>query len=148
MLRKDDRRMTGDAGSPFGIAYFHFLLNNEPTLAKRRREAKGVQDMAKYLYVYHGGGSMPQSKEEIDKVMHAWGGWFGQLGASLVDGGNPVGKAATVKNGSTVDGGGANPATGYSIIEASSRDEAVAKAKGCPLLASGGSVEVAEILPM
>ena len=22
--------------------------------------------MAKYLYIYHGGGSMPQSKEEID----------------------------------------------------------------------------------
>lgn len=104
--------------------------------------------MAKYLYVYHGGGSMPQSKEEIDKVMHAWGGWFGSLGAAVIDGGNPVGKSITVKNGAVIDNGGANPASGYSIIEASSAEDAVAKAKGCPLLANGGSIEIAEILPM
>jgi hypothetical protein len=104
--------------------------------------------MAKYLYVYHGGGSMPQSKEEIDKVMQAWGGWFGSLGAAVVDGGNPVGKSATVKNGSVVNDGGPNPATGYSIIEASSQEDAVAKAKGCPIIAAGGSVEIAEIFPM
>jgi hypothetical protein len=105
--------------------------------------------MAKYLYVYHGGGSMAgASKEEIDKVMQAWGGWFGSLGAAVVDGGNPVGKSATVKNGSVTKDGGANPATGYSIIEASSAEDAAAKAKGCPLLAHGGSVEIAELLPM
>ena len=51
--------------------------------------------MTKYLYVYHGGGSMPQSQAEIDKVMQAWGGWFGSLGAAVVDGGNPVGKSTT-----------------------------------------------------
>ena len=105
--------------------------------------------MAKYLYVYHGGGGSPQlSKEEMDKVMQAWGGWFGGLGAAVVDAGNPVGKSTTVKNGSVVANGGANPATGYSIIEAASLDDAVAKAKGCPIHAAGGSVEVAEILPM
>jgi hypothetical protein len=103
--------------------------------------------MAKYLYVYHG-GSMPQSKEEGERVMQAWMGWFGQLGASVVDGGNPVGKSTTVKNGSVEKNGGANPVGGYSIIEASSTEDAVAKAKGCPILVAGGSVEVAEILPM
>jgi hypothetical protein len=65
--------------------------------------------MAKYLYVYHGSGSMPQNQEEIDKVMQAWGSWFGQLGAAVVDGGNPVGKSTTVNNGSVVGNGGANP---------------------------------------
>jgi hypothetical protein len=104
--------------------------------------------MAKYLYVYHGGDAMPQSKEEIDKVMQAWGGWFGSLGASLVDGGNPVGKSTTVKNGSVIANGGANPVSGYSIVEASSVEDAAAKARGCPLLAHGGSVEIAEIMPM
>lgn len=103
--------------------------------------------MAKYLYVYHG-GSVPQTKEEQDKVMQAWMGWFGQLGASVVDGGNPVGKSTTIKNGSVVDDGGPNPVSGYSIIEATSTDDAVAKAKGCPILAAGGSIEVAEIFPM
>ena len=104
--------------------------------------------MAKYLYAYHGGGSMPQSKAEQDKIMQAWIGWFGQLGAAVVDGGNPVGKSATVKNGSVVENGGANPVSGYSIIEATSAADAVAKAKGCPIIAAGGSVEVAEIFPM
>lgn len=104
--------------------------------------------MAKYLYVYHGGGSMPQNKEEQDKVMQAWMGWFGQLGAAVVDGGNPVGKSTTVKNGSVVADGGANPVSGYSIVEAASVDDAVAKARGCPIIAAGGSVEIAEIFPM
>lgn len=104
--------------------------------------------MAKYLYVYHGGGSMPQSKEEVDKVMQAWGGWFGGLGPAVVDGGNPVGKSTTIKNGSVIDNGGPNPVSGYSIIEAASLDDAVAKAKGCPVHGNGGSVEIAEILPM
>src|SRR5262245_9915641 len=105
--------------------------------------------MAKYLYVYHGTGSMAgASKEEIDKVMQAWGSWFGSLGAAVVDGGNPVGKSSTVKHGSVTGNGGANPVSGYSIIEASSQQDAEAKAKGCPVLIHGGSVEIAEILPM
>jgi hypothetical protein len=103
--------------------------------------------MAKYLYSYHG-GSVPASKEEGERVMQAWMGWFGQLGSSVVDGGNPVGQSTTVKNGSVIGNGGANPVSGYSIIEASSSDDAVAKAKSCPIIAAGGSVEIAEILPM
>jgi hypothetical protein len=105
--------------------------------------------MPKFLYAYHGGGSMAeQSKAEQDKVMQAWIGWFGQLGSAVVDGGNPVGKSTTVKSGAVVANGGANPVSGYSIIEAPSVDDAVAKAKNCPILAIGGSVEVAEIFPM
>src|SRR4051812_31755299 len=103
--------------------------------------------MAKYLYSYHG-GSVPQSKEEGERVMQAWGAWFGKLGASVVDGGNPVGKSTTVKNGSVISDGGANPGSGYSIIEALNTDDAVALAKGCPIIAAGGSVEIAEIYPM
>jgi len=114
------------------------------TAAFKVKEVK----MAKYLYVYHGTGPMPQGQEEIDKAMQAWGSWFGQLGAAVVDGGNPVGKSTTVKNGSVIDNGGANPVSGYSIVQASSLDEAVAKAKGCPIHAHGGSVEIAEILAM
>ena len=77
-------------------------------------------------------------------------GWAGSASSapSVVDGGNPVGKSTTVKNGSVIGDGGANPVSGYSIIEASSTDDAVAKAKGCPIIAAGGSVEIAEIFPM
>jgi hypothetical protein len=46
------------------------------------------------------------------------------------------------------NGGGGNPLSGYSLIEADSLDAAVQFAKGCPVLADGGSVEVAEAIDM
>ena len=105
--------------------------------------------MAKYLFSYHGGSGMPQGEEEQAKLMAAWGAWFGTLGESVVDGGNPIGASMTVaSDGSTSSGGGANPATGYSLVSASSIEEAVEKAKGCPVLANGGSVEVSETIEM
>lgn len=104
--------------------------------------------MAKYLFVYHG-GEHPQTEEEVAKVMDAWGQWFGAMGAAVIDGGNPVGKSSTVNSdGSVSNDGGSNPAGGYSLIEASDLDDALAKAKGCPILQSKGSVEVAEALDM
>jgi hypothetical protein len=104
--------------------------------------------MTKYLLGYHGGG-MPETPEEGDKVMKAWNSWMGTLGTALVDGGNPSGAAKTVAaNGSVKDGGGANPLTGYSIIEAKDLDDAVRLSKGCPILLSGGSIEVAELMAM
>lgn len=104
--------------------------------------------MAKYLFVYHGGKN-PENPEEVKEVMDAWGNWFGSLGAAVIDGGNPVGPSLTVNpDGSVTDNGGANPASGYSLIEAESADDAVAKAKGCPILSSQGSIEVAEAFDM
>ena len=101
--------------------------------------------MPKYLLAYHGGG-MPETEEEGARVMAAWTAWMESLGASLSDAGNPVGMAATVSaDGSSADGGGPNPVTGYSLITADSLSDAVAKVDGCPILASGGSVEVCEI---
>jgi hypothetical protein len=104
--------------------------------------------MAKYLFVYHG-GRRPTNPQEVKEVMNAWGAWFGGLGAAVIDGGNPVGKSYTVKaDGALVDGGGANPASGYSLIEASSIEDAHTKARGCPLLKAGGSVEIAQAMDM
>ena len=81
--------------------------------------------------------------------MDAWGQWFGSLDSTVVDGGNPVGKSSTVQSGGTVvDNGGSNPVGGFSLIEASDVDDAVAKAKACPILGAGGSVELAEAFDM
>jgi hypothetical protein len=100
--------------------------------------------MTTYLLAYHGGG-MPATEDERSKVMAQWGQWFGALGPSLVDGGNPVGQTRTIAPGGSVsDGGGANPVSGYSVIRADSMDAAVAMARDCPLLASGGRIEVCE----
>lgn len=104
--------------------------------------------MAKYLFVYHGGGH-PASEAEGKKAMDEWGAWFGSMGAAVIDGGNPVGKSSTVKpDGSLAAGGGANPASGYSLIEASSLKDAHKKAKGCPILKIGGTIEIAEAMDM
>jgi len=107
--------------------------------------------MPKFLFVYHGGGDdHPETEEEKAQVMDEWGNWFGQLGASVVDGGNPVGPSTTVHAGGKVEGnGGSNPATGYSLVEATDIDDAIAKAKGCPILKTpDGSIEVAEAFDM
>lgn len=104
--------------------------------------------MAKYLFVYHG-GSHPETEEETKRVLDAWGQWFGSMGAAVVDGGNPVGKSSTVNpDGSVADNGGSNPASGYSLVEAGDLDDALTKARGCPILEAGGTVEVAEALDM
>jgi hypothetical protein len=104
--------------------------------------------MAKYVFVYHGGKS-PSNPAEVKRVMDAWGQWFGSMGAAVIDGGNPVGKSSTVRSdGSVANDGGSNPVSGYSLIEAPSLEEAVSKARGCPILRDGGSVEIAQAFDM
>ena len=56
--------------------------------------------------------------------------------------------ARTVSAGGTSDGGGANMVTGYSIVTAADMDAAVAIARQCPLLGTGGTVEVGQTLQM
>lgn len=104
--------------------------------------------MGKYVFGYHGGG-MAETEEEQARVMAAWGSWMGELGSALTDPGNAIMQAKTVNaDGTITEGGGANPLTGYSIVEANSLDGAIALAKGCPIFESGGSVEVAETIEM
>ena len=105
--------------------------------------------MANYLFIYHGGGGMPESKEDGEKMMAHWMSWFGEMGDAVVDGGNPVGMSKTVSAKETVDNGGANPTTGYTVVKAASIEAACKLAKGCPMVVNGtGSVEVAPIVEM
>jgi hypothetical protein len=100
--------------------------------------------MSNYLLAYHGGG-MPQTEQERTKVNAAWGQWYKQLGSAVVDGGNPVGQTMMISSdGSTMQGGGPNPVSGYTIIQANSMADAVKMSQGCPVLSNGGSVEVGE----
>lgn len=99
--------------------------------------------MAKYVLAY-GNGRMPESEEEGAAVMAAWMAWFGKLGEAVVDGGNPFGPSMSVATDGTVSQGASSGLGGYSIISADSLDAAVAMAKGCPNLDSGGRVDVYE----
>jgi hypothetical protein len=97
--------------------------------------------MAKYLSVYHGGG-MAATEEERNATMAKWGAWAQELGDHVIDFGAPIGASRTV------GGENGSQATGYSLIDAGSLDEASELAKGCPILEGGGSVEVGETLAM
>ena len=105
--------------------------------------------MANYVLTYHGGSGMPESPEEQEKLMAAWGAWIGAAGEKMPDPGNPIAAHKTVSpDGSVADGGPADALSGYGILSVDSFDEAVAIAKGCPILEAGGSVQVSETIAM
>ena len=103
--------------------------------------------MANFLLLYSG-GSMPEGEAAQAQVMEAWNSWFGQLGDAVVDGGNPFTPTSKMiaSDGSVKDFG--VQASGYSVIRADSLDDAVAKAKGCPVLQGGASISVHETFPV
>ncbi len=103
--------------------------------------------MAQYLLAYRGGG-MPETQEARDAEMAAWGGWFGGLGAAVVEPGNPFGASATVRPDGSQESTGASGLTGYSVFEADSLAAANDMAKGCPVLRNGGAVEVYEVFAL
>lgn len=100
--------------------------------------------MANYLLVYKGGGGMAQDAAAQQAIMEQWGRWFGSLGDSVVDGGNPFGPSASIATDGSVSSGGSAGLTGYSIIKSANLEAATEAARGCPVLAAGGSVEVYE----
>jgi hypothetical protein len=102
--------------------------------------------MAKFLYLYSG-GQIAETPEAQEESMRVWTSWFGSLGDSVVDMGNPFSASSTVTAGGASNGG-APKLGGYSIVNAESLTEAAQKADGCPVLQSGGSVEVYEAVPM
>jgi len=102
--------------------------------------------MTQYLLSYHG-GDQPKDQAEGERVTKSWADWLGSLGNSLVTAGNPTTVAKTIApSGKVSDGGGANPVTGWTVLEAKSMDDAVKLAKGCPQLKANGSIEVSEIM--
>ncbi len=103
--------------------------------------------MANYVFVYHGGG-MPDTPEEGAAMMEKWNSWYGSMGDAVVNGGAPVGMSKTVSASGVANDGGANPVSGYTVVSANDIDAACAMAKGCPIIESGGNVEVAEQIDM
>jgi hypothetical protein len=93
--------------------------------------------MSTYLFSYR---TSQEPTPATPEAMAAWQGWFQDLGAALVDPGNPVFNRQNVGNcdADTVLGG-------YTKVSADDLESAVAMTKGCPLLQAGGGVEVGEL---
>lgn len=98
--------------------------------------------MAKFLYLYHGGGRVAPSREEGQKIMQAWMDYFARMGDKIVDGGAPLAPSRRVA------GAPDSRCTGYSVIQADSLGDAEKLTEGHPHLMSGGSIEVCEALPI
>jgi hypothetical protein len=113
--------------------------------------------MKDFLLVYRSDFSkMPKaSPEEMQASTKRWMDWIGGIAAQnkLTDRGNrlfPTGQV--LKTGNVITDG---PYTeikesiaGYSIVKADSVEEATELATGCPILKSGGNVEIREISAM
>jgi len=102
--------------------------------------------MANFIYAYSGGNPVAADEAERNAQMAKWGQWFGQLGSALVNPGAPTGTAKTVGAGGSISDGGSRGLTGYSVVAADSLDAAVELAKGCPVLETGGAVDVYEAI--
>lgn len=91
---------------------------------------------------------MEASPEVQKRMMDAWGGWAGMLGAKLVDMGCPFMPGAKVTDGKTSDDS-PEMLTGYSVVNADSMEEALGFAKMNPVLSMPGTeVHVFEEAPM
>ena len=81
--------------------------------------------------------------------MAEWMAWFGRMGDAVVQPGAPLGQSKTVSGSGVSDDGGANPITGYSVVNAENIDAATEMAKGCPIvIADNGTVVVSEVIEM
>jgi hypothetical protein len=96
--------------------------------------------MSNYVFSYR----RPSNQAPDATQDAAWGRWFGEIGASVVDPGSRVGKVTALGLSDTDDG---TVLTGYSIVSVENFEAAVAMAKGCPGLGYGGAVEVGETVP-
>jgi hypothetical protein len=113
--------------------------------------------MKEFLFLYRTDYANMQhpTKEQADAVMKKWMDWMGRIAVQnkLTSKGERLhGSGKIVKANDVVTNG---PYTdikesigGYSLIKADSYDEAVEFAKGCPILSTGGSVEIREINAM
>lgn len=103
--------------------------------------------MPKFILAYHGKPDI-QSKEDGAAHMVQWKTWSQGLGDAVVDPGMPVSASMTVSQEGVIDGGGANPLSGITIIQAETMDEAIQMAQGCPHLSGTGTIEIAQAMEM
>ncbi|MCF6320698.1 MAG: hypothetical protein L3J32_02890 [Rhizobiaceae bacterium] len=103
--------------------------------------------MANYILAFHG-GTIPENPDDKAMIKEKWGVWMGQVGEAMTNQGAPLGMSSTVSSSGISDDGGANPISGFMVVETDSKESAIGIAKTCPHLEFGGSIEVAEMMKM
>lgn len=103
--------------------------------------------MSKFVLAYHGGKRF-ETKEEGAAHMTKWHAWNAELGRAVVDPGMYFGPSKTVSADGIADGGGSNPLSGITILQADTMDAVLKMANACPHVDIGGTIEVAEVKQM
>lgn len=111
--------------------------------------------MSEFIFLYRG-GEQGRSPEQAQQMMQKWITWLTDLsqkghvkdqGQPLEPGGKLVkGKQKTVTDGPFAEA--KDVVGGYTVIEASSLDQAVQLSKGCPIFEVDGAVEVRPVMKM
>jgi hypothetical protein len=107
--------------------------------------------MASFLFVYRRGSTLADklAPEEMQQHLKKWEKWIGEglqkgwmlnPGDALTQEGRVVKAKQVVTDGPFVEA--KEIVGGYSIVQADSIDAAAELAQGCPVLLTGGSVEV------
>lgn len=102
--------------------------------------------MTKFLVLYRATTTAAEqmaagSPEQAQAGMDAWMAWSQKAGEAVVDLGSPLSLVAA-------GGDAGDPIGGYSILQAPDAPALNAVLDGHPHLASGGTIEVLEFLPM
>ncbi|MFK8053061.1 MAG: hypothetical protein AB8F65_08800 [Woeseiaceae bacterium] len=103
--------------------------------------------MAKFMMTYFG-GNPPETPEAGKAHFAEFQAWLGELGDAVISPANPLKDTQTVKPDGTSQSGSETRMSGYTLLEASDIDAAVAMAASCPFLTIGGTLEVAECIQM
>jgi hypothetical protein len=98
--------------------------------------------MSKYLITYHA-PQMPNDPAIMEQAKMAFGKWLQEAGKSVVDPGTPIHPLTQVSNGSSSD---LVAIGGFSIIEATSKEEAIKILQSHPYVARGGALQINEMM--
>jgi len=111
--------------------------------------------MEKFMLIFHGGMPSDSSPEQMQANMGKWKAWIDKsakddqyvAGEPLLPGGKLIkGSASQVTDGPYTEG--KEIVGGYFIINAADYDEAVALCAGYPDYATGGSIQVRQVMKM
>jgi hypothetical protein len=107
--------------------------------------------MAKFLFIYRRGSDLAtnMTPDDMQRHMQKWQTWIGEglQKGWMIDSGDALTQEGRVVNAKKVvlDGPFAESKEivgGFSIVQAETIGDAAELAKGCPVLGTGGSVEV------
>lgn len=105
--------------------------------------------MARYVLIYSG-SQTSDSREEQDAILAGWEDWYAKMGSAIAEGGDPLGssKHIAAPGVPAADGDGGMPASGYTVIEASSLEAAADACADHPHLGNGGRVHIFEAIDL